>query len=132
MTYFKYAKPGLSVCFRYLFVSGWCLVTVGASSAAVAHLLDSLCVFSGTALLESRGPSGMLLPGASAFASAAFFMPGPLLGLSGLSLPHCPPHLLPLARFSRDLGVAVIIVALTGLRSLKCLDTSAKNNNEQS
>ena len=79
-------------CFRLVFG------TVGASSA-VAYVLDSLHVFSGATLLESRGPSRMLLPRASAFTGTASFMPEPQLGLSNRSFPCYRPHLLPLARF---------------------------------
>ena len=88
--------------------------TVGASSSTVAHVSDSLHVFSSAALLDGCGPSRMVLPGALAFASTAFFVPKLLLCLSDCSFPHCPPHLLPLARFSRDWDIAVITVALLG------------------
>ena len=98
----------LPFCLRLVFG------TVDASFVTVVHVLDSLHVFSRAALLESRGLSRMLLPGASLFASTASFMPEPLLALSDRSFPHCPPHLPPLVRFQRDVGIAVITVVLLG------------------
>lgn len=47
-------------------------------------------------LLECHNPSGMLLPGAVAFTSAASFPPRYLQGLFDCSFPGFPPGLLPL------------------------------------
>lgn len=96
MTYFKYAKPGLSVCFRSIPVSGRCLLqwvaNLSTISAAVARVL--LCISPVEPWPLQNAPAlsfaiyqHSLLP-AQAPSSAA-----------NHSFPCYPPQLLPLVDF---------------------------------